>query len=219
MRLKMVFFDLDGTLVTFSEAESSWDFIRKKYSIPNLWTQYVEGKMGREEAKRKEYALWKEKGITKQALLKEFERMRLIPGAIEVVSQLKKEGIKIAIISGAPDIAVEIAQRRLGISLAACNRIIFDNAGFAIDTKPTHPASDISVSKKLAALDFMKRGSLTPEECAAVGNDENDVELFQTVGFSIAFNPRAESLKSHSSVTVRSKTLQDILSYLLVSRQ
>ena len=214
MKYKLVAFDLDGTLGECG-AENSWDLIRKVFGIPNLWEKYRAGLVTREEAMRGEYAFWRYKDAKKEKLQKLFqERYHLAKGAKETVDALKKKGIKVVIISDGPCLAVKRVARELRIRDFACNRIVFDSAGYAVETKPIHPTGDIRVSKALSLRDFARRFGFKPEECIAVGNDMEDSRMFREAGFSIAFNPKEEKIRHLVDKVVQSGDLSDILKHM-----
>ena len=214
MKFKLVAFDLDGTLGE-CEAESSWELIRKVFGIPNLWEKYRSGLVSREEAMKGEYSFWRYKDAKKEKLQKLFqESYRPVKGAKETVEALKERGLKVVIISEGPCLAVKRVARELGIEDFACNRIVFDSAGYAVETRPTHPSEDTRVSKALALKDFAEKFGLKPEECIAVGNDMEDSRMFREAGFSIAFNPKEKGLEHLVDKTVQSGDLSSILKYM-----
>ena len=51
--------------------------------------------------------MWIEKGVTKEDFFKAMKSLKLMKGAIETIKELKKQGIKLAIISGSLDIILE----------------------------------------------------------------------------------------------------------------
>jgi phosphoserine phosphatase len=63
-------------------------------------------------------------------------------------------------------------------------------------------------------LQYLKTKKLSSRKLASVGDGENDLELFRSSSFSIAFNPQTERVSRAASVTIRSKDLRTILPYL-----
>jgi len=53
------------------------------------------------------------------------------------------------------------------------------------------------------------------DECAAVGDDETLIPLFENVGLSIAFNPRSWVVEERADVVVKGDDLREVLPYLL----
>ena len=56
---------------------------------------------------RHDINMWKEKGVTRDGLKKAIAPLRLMPGALETIQELKKKGMRLAVISGSLDIALE----------------------------------------------------------------------------------------------------------------
>lgn len=215
MKPKLVAFDMDGVLVKFEGADNSWDLIRSIYGIPSLWKDYRDGKLTREEARDREYAFWREKGITESGLRKELAgRFTFVEGAEEVVKALKEGGVAVAIISDGVCMVAEEVARKLGVRDFACNRIVFGEDGFAKDTQPTHPAPNIMVSKALALREFAAKAGVGLDECAVVGNTKEDIEMLREAGFSVAFDPRDDEVRGAANVVVESRDLKDILEHL-----
>jgi HAD superfamily phosphoserine phosphatase-like hydrolase len=213
MRYRLVAFDLDGTLANY-ESENSWQTIREAFDIPNLWELYLEGHLTREEAMEWEYEYWRERGATKGKLQKLFrEKCKLVEGAKETINELQKGGAKIVIISEGPCMAVSHVAKKLGIHHFACNMINFDRRGHPISTVPTHPANDTRVSKALALKDFSEKFKVPLKECAVVGNDKEDTDMFAIAGFSILLNPK-EEIDAPVDVVVHSESLEEVLEYL-----
>lgn len=67
--------------------------------------------------------------------------------------------------------------------------------------------------KAVSAKSHLDHGSISTKHLAAIGDGENDIELFKICAFSIAFNPENELVSQAANVTVKSKDLRDILKY------
>jgi HAD superfamily phosphoserine phosphatase-like hydrolase len=211
----LVSFGLGNILIRLKGCDNGWDLIRGVYSIPNLWEKYMDGTLTRKEAKVGEYIIWKIRGITKNKLKKDLKKFKLMKGAKQTIDTLKKKSITPVIISDNPEFLVKEVAKKLGVKHIAYNRILFDNKGYAYDTKPTHTSKNRRVSKVLAIREFAKKEKISLKECVAVGNNENDLELFRKVGFKIAFNSKEKKLKKIADVSVRTNDVRKILKYLI----
>ena len=212
---RLVSFGLDNILIKLEGCDNGWDLIRGLYSIPNLWEKYMDGTLTRKEAKVREYDIWKLRGVTKSKLKKDLTRFKLMKGARQKIETLKKNKITPVIVSDNPEFLVKAVAKKLKIKHIAYNRILFDNKGYAYDTKPTHPSRNTRVSKVLAVRDFARIKKISLKDCAAVGNNENDLDLFKKVGLSIAFNSKDKELKGAADVSLRSDDLRSVLKYLI----
>lgn len=215
MAFKLVAFGFSGVLATFEGADNAWDMIRNLYKVPNLWKEYLEGKMSRYQVKTEEYKLWKTAGIKQDRLMADLRKnTKLFSGIEKLFYELRLRNIVPAIVSDSPQIIVEDIANRLGIKYFSSNRILFNKDGFAYETVPSHPSGDGRVSKLIALKDFTNRENIRLSEVIAVGNDREDIELFKVVGRSIAFNAKDMETRKAAQVIVNSNTLEDILDYL-----
>ncbi|MBE3093185.1 MAG: HAD hydrolase family protein [Chloroflexi bacterium] len=57
------------------------------------------------------------------------------------------------------------------------------------------------------------------KECAYIGDDVNDVDVFRKVGLSIAFNCRKKSVLEVANVIIESQDIRSIIPYLKVLRK
>jgi phosphoserine phosphatase len=120
---KLVSFGLGGILI---KEDNGWDMIRRKYKIPNLWENYMDGLLTREEAKVGEYIIWKLRGVTRNKLRKDFKKFRLMNGAKKTINTLKGSDITPVIISDNPEFLVKEVAKRLGIKHFSYDKILFD---------------------------------------------------------------------------------------------
>jgi hydroxymethylpyrimidine pyrophosphatase-like HAD family hydrolase len=58
---------------------------------------------------------------------------------------------------------------------------------------------------------IVKQFGVNPEEVIAIGDSKGDMDMFQMVGFSIAFNSSCKELNQITSVCIQSQNLADII--------
>jgi len=63
---------------------------------------------------------------------------------------------------------------------------------------------------------ILKRFGVKPEEAIAIGDSKGDIDMFQMVGFSIAFNSSCQDLDQIASVCIPNQNLADIIPKLPV---
>lgn len=215
MAFKLVAFSFSGVLVNFEGADNAWDLIRNLYKVPNLWKEYIEGKMSRYQVKTEEYKLWKTAGIKLDNLMTDLRKnTKIFPGVEKLLHELRSRNIVPAIVSDSPHVIVEDIANRLGIKYFSANRVLFNKDGFAYETVPSHPSGDGRVSKLIALKDFTNRENIRLSEVITIGNDREDIELFNVVGRSIAFNAKDMETRKAAQIIVNSNDLEDVLDYL-----
>ena len=215
MTYKLVCFDLDGTII--DETIFIWQTIHD-----HLGTDKDKRKQAMVdfEAKKITYAqwaehdvmLWREKHATKEILINSIAPLRLMEGAKEVLAELKQRGLKLAVISGSLNIALEkvIPDYNEIFDYIYINKLVFDGNKI---TKiiPT----DFDFEHKATALkEICEKEDIQLSECVFVGDHNNDVQIAELAGLSIAFNCKSDRLAQVADVVIEKKDLREILKYL-----
>ena len=223
-QIKMVFFDMDGVLfdVTgYNEsgkevAISTWNAVfdlvgiyqeherLKEMFIKGIFPSYMEWT---DEACR----VLQKSGLTKEEFLKIINERPLMNGAKETISELKNRGYKTAVITGSFKALAERAQELFGLDyLIAHCELIFGEDGNLKKWKLI--PCDFEGKTKYFEILANKLG-LKPSECGYVGDEVNDIPIFQKAGLSIAFNCFKEEVKKAAAIVIDKKDLREILQY------
>lgn len=220
MRYKIVCFDVDGTLV--DNLEYSWQVFHDNFKVDTK---------RRDEAKKKFYSgqisyvewaehdlnMWKEVGKKRKDFVSAIEDsgLKLMKGAYETLKELKKNGIRLAIVSGSISIILEhlIPDYKELFSDVYLSSIDFSDEGDIKEIKVT----SYDMEKKADALrEIAEKEKVELSECVFVGDHHNDVMIAKEAGFSIAFNCKDDNLREVSDVNILKKDLREILKYVLV---
>jgi len=209
-RLRLVVFDVDGTLM---KAVSSWQFLHERLGTWDRGKQYAEqffqGVITYEDWARLDASLWR--GLN-------LGRVRQIVGSIpytigvqDVVTTLRRDGFKVVLLSAGLSLVTERIEREIGVDDSLANDLKVENGLLTGEVKV-----NVSIDNKDAALlRILKKFNLGIDECAAVGDDETLIPLFEEVSLSIAFNPRSWVVEERAHIVVRSDDLREVLPYLL----
>ena len=205
--IKLVAFDLDGVLI---DGGGSWTAAHNGLGPLEAsgvnGEAYFSGKISFEEWATRDVSLWEgvEIGKLKEILF----RSELMPGIDDTLSVLKKK-YKIAIISGGLKLLADYVKELYGLDYSYGNEILVRNGKVA----GIKQAVDFKGKGKILSEIARKEG-ITTKQCAAVGDYLNDIPMFREAGFSIAFNPKDESVEKSADVVVAGKDLRGILKYL-----
>lgn len=223
-KIKLIFFDIDGVLfdvVGYNESskkvgKSSWSAIfdhagiyseherLKEMFIKGYFPSYMEWT---DEACR----VLQKHGLTKEKFMKIINSRPLMNGAKETLNELRKRGYKTVLITGTFKALAEKAEKLLGLDniIAHCD-LIFDEKGRLKEWKliPCDFEGKIEYFNKLA----MKL-NLSPQECAYIGDEVNDVAVLKKAGLSIAFNSSKKEVKEVAHIIIDKKDLREILKY------
>lgn len=209
-RPRLVVFDVDGTL---TKVASSWQFLHEKLGTWDKGRRYAEqffrGAITYEDWARLDASLWT--GLKLETVQKIVDDMPYTDGAREVITILRSGGLKVILISAGLSLVTERIEREMGVDDSLANDLKVEN-GFLTG----HVEVNVSVHNKDAVLGRMlEKFDLRMDECAAVGDDETLIPLFEKVGFSIAFNPRSWVVEERADIVVKGGDLREVLPYLL----
>jgi len=126
-------------------------------------------------------------GITLDDLFQLYQKVPLIYGVEEVFKRLKQAGCKTALISsGLPQPFVEALASRLNADYAyglvlevANNRLTGEISGLVIKSE----------GKAIVLKEILDAEGLTPQDCAVVVDDRNNLPMFPFCSLQIGYNP------------------------------
>ncbi len=216
-KYKLVCFDVDGTLI--DNVKFSWNIFHDYFKVDmkkrdNARNDFFNGKISYLQWARHDISMWKEKGAKKQDFFKAIGHLSLMNGAMQTLQQLKKNNIKLAIISGSLNILLEkfIPNYNEFFDDVFLSKIFFDENGFIAKIEPT----EFDIEKKAEALkQIADREKIKLSECVFVGDYLNDLKVMQEAGLGIAFNCVHDELKKVADVVIEKKDLREVLKYIL----
>jgi len=217
MKYKLACFDLDGTII--DETESIWQTIHDhlqtdKNKRKQAKEDFFNKKMSYEEWARHDVELWKEVGATKKEILESLGKLRLMKGARETLDELKKKGLKLAIISGSLNFAIEtvLPDYKEFFDHIFMNEIYFDDDG---KIKKIRPTKYDMIHKATALRETCKRENIKESECIFVGDHHNDIQAAEAAGLGISFNSKSKELDAVCDVKIEEKNLKEILKFIM----
>ena len=216
-KYKLVCFDVDGTLI--DNVKFSWqifhDYFRTdKHRREDARNAFFSGKITYMQWAEHDIALWKEKNAKKEDFFKAIKDLKLMEGAMETLTELKKRGLKLAIISGSISIILEkfIPDYEKIFDDVFISRIRFGKDGSIIEVYATEFDME---GKALALKNLAEREKLKLEECVFIGDQFNDIKIIREAGLGIAFNCEHDELKKAADVCIDKKDLREILKFIL----
>jgi len=209
-KLKLVVFDVDGTLV---KVNSSWQHLHEVLGTWDQGKRYAEqffrGAITYEEWARLDASLWR--GLPLERIKEIIREMQYVDGAKDVLATLRRSGLKVVLLSAGLSLVTERIERDVGVDYSLANELIFKDGFLTGEVKVKVPFdAKISVLRRL-----LRSFGVSMAECAAVGDDETLIPLFKKVGLGIAFNPHSERVERSARFVVKGNNLRDILPFLL----
>ena len=210
-KYKLVCFDVDGTLI--DNVKFSWqvfhDFFKTdREKREKARNDFFNGSISYLQWAEHDIGMWKEKGAKKDEFLEALNGLKLMDGALETIHELKKHGLKLAIISGSLNILLEkfIPDYNELFEDIFLSKIFFDETGNIVAVC----ATEFDMEKKAEALrQIAEREKLDLKECVFVGDYLNDLRIIQEAGLGIAFNCSNDELKQAADIVIKKKDLRD----------
>ncbi len=206
-QFRLVTLDLDGTL---TREPSIWEYIHKRLGkwygfAEDYQTQFLAGKISYKEFCERDAQVWK--GMKVGQL---FEIVKAVPfhsGVDELIYYLKQKRLKLSLVSSGLSLLSDWVHQRYGFDYSVSNDLLHKDGILTGRVKiQVHYDKKAEWVKKI-----LKKFEVKPEEVIAIGDSRGDMDMFQMVGFSIAFNSSCLDLEKIATVCVPSQNLADII--------
>lgn len=209
---RLVVFDMDGVL---ADVQSSWVFVHRHFEVDNEHSlhAYLRGEIDDLEFIRRDIRLWKDRepGITQKRIEDILARVPLMPGAAGTISQLRKTGVKTAIVSAGIDLLARRITRELGMDHQVANGLVTDSSGRLTGEGILRVKL---MDKGDAVSDVGALFGVARQDVVSVGNSRYDVSMFDRSGKGIAFRPSDAKVSEMADAVVERDDLTGILKHL-----
>jgi phosphoserine phosphatase len=177
--------DMDSTIVTAETLDELADFAGLKDRIAAITRAAMNGELDFHEALRARVAMLK--GLKLDALEKTWERVRLTPGARELVRTMAAHNAMTALVSGGFTWFTGRVAALVGFDIHRANVLLDDGA--ALTGRVGEPIVDRDT--KLATLRELAAGRrLRIAATLAVGDGANDLAMLREAGLGVAFHAK-----------------------------
>lgn len=183
--MTLVAFDFDGTL-TQSDLLA---LLGREYNVAGevrgLVEQGLRDEAAFERTLRQRTSMLK--GMPEQRVDAAFDRCKLRSRAADLISNLRRSGVTVAIITGSFERGVEAALRRANVAVdhTVANRLVIRNGAVTGDVEG--PLLD--AEKDLALEEIALDEGVDTERTIAVGNGPTDRPMLRAAGTAIGFKP------------------------------
>ncbi len=188
---KVVVFDCDGVLV---DSVSSWKTLHDHFGTDNSHNlkRFINGELTDVEFMRSDIQMWKEiqDPIYRDELFRSYSGVKIMPGAKELVAELKEAGVFVAIVSAGVDLFVASIAAMLKVDDWIANGFEFNED----DTLSDEGICRLHASKKdLIIQKILDMQGFDAKDCVSVGDSEMDLSMQVKGSRFIGFNPSRES--------------------------
>jgi HAD superfamily PSPase-like hydrolase len=204
--MKVVVFDMDGTLI----AESSWELLHTYFradpkKVNQNKTEYFSQRIDYTTWMEKDIELWNSPSI--EDICKGLSSFTLEPYAKEVVTCLKGKGIIPCIVSSGIKVLASMVGETLGIDPAFifANSLILQNGTLkgVLTVEPYQKDKIVTTISRVLAVPLA--------EFAAVGDASPDVSMFKAAALTFAYNAKDDTIVEAADYVLTD--LRDLLSF------
>ena len=184
-RKALLIADMDSTIVTGETLDELADFAGLKQRIAAITARAMNGELDFKAALRERVGMLR--GLPVGALEQTWQRVRLSPGARELVATMRAHGAYAALVSGGFSFFTGRVAALCGFDMHRSNMLLDD--GSALTGLVAEPILDRDT--KLATLTQLADQRGLPQSATlAVGDGANDLDMLSAAGLGVAFRAK-----------------------------
>jgi phosphoserine phosphatase len=184
-RKRLLIADMDSTVVTGETLDELADFAGIKDRIAAITARAMNGELDFKAALRERVAMLK--GLRVDALERTWQRIRLTPGARELVATMRAHGALTVLVSGGFSFFTSRVAALCGFDQYRANTLLDD--GTVLTGGVAEPILDRNT--KLVTLTSLAATCEVPLSATlAVGDGANDLDMLRAAGLGVAFRAK-----------------------------
>ncbi|MDP1955054.1 MAG: phosphoserine phosphatase SerB [Polaromonas sp.] len=208
---KLIAFDMDSTLINIECVDEIADAAGRKAEVAAITEAALRGEItDYKDSLRRRVALLK--GVSVESMDGVYhERLKLNPGAAELVHACKEAGMKVLLVSGGFTFFTDRIRRELGIDYTRSN-VLEVEAGLLTGRMVDQPWGDIcdGEEKKKMLLETCSMLGITPGQAIAMGDGANDLPMMGVAGLSVAYHAKP-AVRAQAMVAINEGGLDRLL--------
>jgi phosphoserine phosphatase len=214
---KLIAFDMDSTLINIECVDEIADAVGRKAEVAAITEAAMRGEIADyKDSLRQRVALLK--GVSVDSMAQVYsERLRLNPGAAELVAACKQAGLKVLLVSGGFTYFTDRVRDLLGIDYTRSNVLELAD-GQLTGRMVDQPWGDIcdGEEKRRMLLQTCAALDIAPGQTIAVGDGANDLPMMAEAGLSVAYHAKPR-VREQAMVAINSGGLDRLLEVFLPS--
>lgn len=211
---KLIAFDMDSTLINIECIDEIADAVGRKAEVAAITEAAMRGEITDfKDSLRRRLALLKGVTLADLEAVKR-ERLRLNPGAAELVAACKKAGMKVLLVSGGFTFFAEHVCELLGIDFMRSNQLeIVDGALTGGLVQQAWGEICDGAEKRKSLLEICTQLGIQPQQAIAMGDGANDLPMMGVAGLSVAYHAKP-AVREQAMVAINSGGLDRLLEVL-----
>ncbi|RSM78794.1 phosphoserine phosphatase SerB [Amycolatopsis sp. WAC 01375] len=209
---RLVVFDVDSTLIQGEVIEMLGAHAGVEPQVREITEAAMRGELNFGESLERRVALLE--GLPETVLDEVAASIELTPGARTTIRTLKRMGFRCGVVSGGFTRIIQSLVDDLGLDFAAANELE------VVDGKLTGRVVGEIVDragKATALRRFAEEYEISLEQCVAVGDGANDIDMLSVAGMGVAFNAKP-ALREVADTALSHPYLDAVLFLLGVTR-
>lgn len=209
---RLIVFDVDSTLITGEVIEMLAAHAGVEDEVAKVTEAAMRGELNFTESLKHRVALLE--GLPESVLDDVADEMTLTPGARTTMRTLKRLGFRCGAVSGGFTRIIRKLADDLGLDYVAANELeIVDGriTGRVVGDVVDRPGKAVALRK------FADSYGISLEQCVAVGDGANDIDMLSAAGMGVAFNAKP-ALREIADTTLSHPYLDAVLFMLGVTR-
>ena len=208
---KLIAFDMDSTLINIECVDEIADAVGRKAEVAAITEAAMRGEITDfKESLRQRVALLK--GVSLASMDEVYrQRLKLNPGAAELVSTCKAAGLKTLLVSGGFTFFTDRVRDELGMDYTRSNILEIED-GLLTGRMIDQAWGDIcdGEEKRKMLLQTCEQLGIHPRQAIAVGDGANDLPMMGVAGLSVAYHAKPK-VREQAMVAINEGGLDRVL--------
>lgn len=182
---RLIVFDVDSTLIQGEVIEMLAARAGAEDEVRAVTEAAMAGELDFAESLRRRVAVLE--GLPESVLAEVAAELELTPGARTTIRTLKRLGFRCGVVSGGFTRVISGLAEELGLDFCAANELeVVDGrlTGRVVGEIVDRPGKAVALRR------FAQAHGVPLEQCVAVGDGANDIDMLATAGLGIAFNAK-----------------------------
>ena len=208
---RLIAFDMDSTLINIECVDEIADAVGRKAEVSAITEAAMRGEiLDFKDSLRRRVALLK--GVSVASMEEVYrERLKLNPGAAELVRACKDAGLKVLLVSGGFTFFADRVRDLLDIDYLRANELEIEN-GVLTGRLVDQPWGDIcdGEEKRRMLVETCAQLGINPLQAIAMGDGANDLPMMGAAGLSVAYHAKPK-VREQAMVAINAGGLDRLL--------